>query len=432
MVMTRAPARLLATLALIPAAGAGRSLPAQQAPTQDSLLRLSGDRQVFALARMLDADSALGGDLRSCLLGQVHAAFRRPEAAALLRRCADGGGPPDLTREALARLAPIYLAAGRFADAADVLARLLTAHSADAGPDDSTGWASGLTLARTLERGAPMRVVSRNPTRIPAKRNAFGMLLVPATVNGQPDELLLDTGAGLSVLMASLAQRLGVRLLPGDVSVSGGTGARMAARLGLARLELAGVALEDVPLLVLPDSLLHVRAGPLELQVRGIVGLPVLVALEEFSLSRDGWLEVAAQPRLRGTSNLAMDGQRLLVEATLDGQAGVFSLDTGARSTTLYPPARPLVGQRAAEGVPGTMQVGGAGGTRTLDVIRLPSVTVGVGDTMVTLRQVPLLAEPANPRARFAAGTLGQDVLGAVPLLTMNLQQMILRLAGTP
>jgi len=407
-------------------------LPGAQQPPPDSLVQLSLDRQVFALARLLEADSAIGGEVRGCLMGHVHAAFRRTDVAVTsLRQCVEGPNPPELVRRALEQLVPIYMAAGRTQEAQDVLTRLLTSFPADA-PEDSAGWASGLSLARATGRGGPMRVVSRSPTRVRAQRNQLGMLLVPVTVNDTAEELLLDTGAGLSVLIASLAERLGVRLVPETVSVTGGTGVRMAARLGLATVVLAGVVMENVPFLVLPDSLLNVRAGPIQYQVRGIVGLPVLVALEEFSLSKDGWLNVPATPRLRGPPNMALDGQRLIVEATLDGAPGAFYLDTGARSTNLYPRARPLLGKRVESGTAGTMQIGSAGGTQTVTVVRLPEVAVGLGDTTVVLRGVPLLDEAHTTRARHAAGNIGQDVLGAAPVITFNLRQMILRLGGTP
>jgi hypothetical protein len=204
----------------------------------------------------------------------------------------------------------------------------------------------------------------------------------------------------------------------------------MPAQLGLASVTLAGVTLQNVPFLVLPDSVLLVRAGPIQFQVRGVIGLPVLMALEEFSLSQDGWLDVPAAPRLDGAPNLALDGQRLMVEATLYGEAGTFYLDTGARSTLLYPRARDLLGERAADGTSGTLQMGSAGGTRTVAVVRLREVTVGIGDTTITLRQLPLLAEAHTTRAQHAAGNIGQDILGAVPVITFNLRRMVLRLAA--
>jgi len=347
----------------------------------------------------------------------------------LLRQCLHDVPDADLQRQALERLGPIYMAAGRFEESAESMTRLLARFGAGS-PADSAGWEAGRSLLRALGLGTPMRVVSRTPGRVRAERNQFGMLRVPVAVDGRDADLLLDTGAGLSVLTASLADSLGVRVLPGTVSVSGGTGVRMAARLALARLAVAGITLDDVPFLVLPDSVLNVRAGPLQLQVRGIVGLPVLAAMEEFSLSSDGWLDVPATPRLRGPSNLAMDGQRLLVEATLDGRPGVFSLDTGARSSFLYPPARALLGEQSAAGEAGTAQMGGAGGTRTYNVVRLRAVTLGIGDTTITLRQLPLLADTPSARARYAAGNLGQDVLGAFAVATFNLRQMILRLGA--
>jgi predicted aspartyl protease len=413
----------LAILAL-----AATAAGAQPAPPSDSISVMLRTRQYFVLSRLLTADSAAGGVDRPCFLGQVQAAFRRiPPAIAGLRACADVATDSSLRRDALERLATVLADAGRLQESAQALAELVDRFGRVT-PAATPGWQAALAMMRARTQGPPMRVASRGAARVRVERNQFGMTLVPAAVNGREQALLLDTGAGMSVLIASVADSLGVQMVPGTLPVAGGTGATMQGRVGTAQLVFAGATLEDVPFLVLPDSVLHVRAGPLQLQVRGILGLPVLVALEEFDLTSDGWLEVPQSPRLSGPPNLALDGQRLLADALFGQQAGVLTLDTGARSTTLYPPARSLVGADTAAGTRGTIQMGGAGGTRTYAITRLPAVNVRLGDTVVTLRQVPMMAEAPNERARYAAGNLGQDVFGAYPVVTFNFREMILRL----
>lgn len=384
------------------------------------------------LSRLLDGDGDLGGGNRSCYVGQTHAAFRRSaEASAQLRACADAATDSALRRDALERLGTVLADAGDLDGAARTLAELLRRFGAMSAAD-AVGWRSVQELLTARAQGQSLRLSARLAGETRVRRNQLGMTLVPAEVNGRADELLLDTGAGMSVLIESVAESLGVQPLPGGLRVAGSTGVQMQGRVGLGRVVLAGATLDNVPFLILPDSALNVRAGPVQLQVRGILGLPVLLALEEIELTADGLLRVPAAPRLNGRPNLALDGTRLLIEATFTSGAGVLSLDTGARSTTLYPPAQRLVGSAAAAGTRGTLQMGGAGGTRSYAMTRLPEVQVAIGDTVVVLRQVPLLTEAPNDRAKYAAGNLGQDVLGAYPTVTMNFRQMILKLGHVP
>jgi hypothetical protein len=394
---------------------------AQRSAAGDSLLGLASRRDYFSLGRAL-AEPGAGGQLRTCLQGYVDAAFRRYRPAADGLRACDRG-PDSIRTDARGRLWPVLGELGEFDAAIDVIDDLI----ADA---DSAG-AQGLAAARALldaRRGSQLAQASRAGARARIGHNAFGMALVPVTLNGRVDTLILDTGAGMSVLTRSLADSLGVRPLGGHIGVRGATGSRMAGSVALGTLTVAGVALQDVPFVVLPDSALTVRAGPAMLRIRGIVGLPVLMALEEFTLTADGWLVTPDEPHLAGAPNLAVDETRLITSVGYGNHHAVMGVDTGARTTTLYPPAFGILGGDTVSGVRTTTRIGGAGGTRTYQSLRLPSVTLSVGDTVVRAREVVVLRDPPSERARYLMGNLGQDVLDAYTAVTFNFRAMIMRL----
>ena len=69
---------------------------------------------------------------------------------------------------------------------------------------------------------------------------------------------MVDSGASLVALRASDAAEVGIRPLPADysVTVSTANGKIKAARASLDRIEIGGIAVTDVPALVLPDEAL--------------------------------------------------------------------------------------------------------------------------------------------------------------------------------
>jgi len=82
-----------------------------------------------------------------------------------------------------------------------------------------------------------------------------------ATVNGRRIEFLVDTGATSIVLRESEAARLGIRPSPREYTVRSQTanGAVMVAPIELARVEVGGILVRNVPALVIPDQALGVN-----------------------------------------------------------------------------------------------------------------------------------------------------------------------------
>src|SRR6185369_12654341 len=100
----------------------------------------------------------------------------------------------------------------------------------------------------------------------------------------------MDTGAEISVLPRSNADRLGVHYLPGRTRV-GTTTADVNARVGIIPVLRIGAAeVENVPVLVLPDARLTIGGlpGGQARMIPGILGLPVFVAFRRMAWTGHG------------------------------------------------------------------------------------------------------------------------------------------------
>jgi aspartyl protease family protein len=85
-----------------------------------------------------------------------------------------------------------------------------------------------------------------------------GHFQVEARVEGRFVDFVVDTGASLVVLRETTAAQVGIRLQPRDYTATAVTanGKIMAARATIERIEVGGIAVYDVPAMVLPDEAL--------------------------------------------------------------------------------------------------------------------------------------------------------------------------------
>jgi hypothetical protein len=222
---------------------------------------------------------------------------------------------------------------------------------------------------------------------------------------------------------------MGFRIIDRQIQVGTATGARAAARLAIApELRIGGATVRNAVFLVLPDSALSFPQ--IGYAIRGIVGHPVIAALGEITLTRDGHLRAPAHPSAaaRGEQNLCLDGLDNLVRGRLGGQTLLFGLDTGAKSSSLFPPYYRRNQAAVDAGRAAEIQIGGAGGMRHLNVRFIGPVTYDVGGATATVPEIAVGLEPSQSRSDYADGDIGQDVISQFAEMTLDYRAMQLRL----
>jgi predicted aspartyl protease len=181
----------------------------------------------------------------------------------------------------------------------------------------------------------------------------WNFLVFPATIGGEPVSMLLDSGADAGLVTAEAADRL--RLPAGSArTVIEGTGASLPVpTLRLDTLAIGGAAM--------PAALVPVAPLPTEPRVHppvaGLVGADLLAGFEvdidvpahRLALARAAGACDDFRP-WPGAAPVAAtrDGNRLVVEAVLDGHRLRALVETGARSTILDTTAAARIGLDAA------------------------------------------------------------------------------------
>ena len=266
-----------------------------------------------------------------------------------------------------------------------------------------------------------------------ARRDRVGLTRIDIAVNGQAQEAVFDTGAALSVLSASTAQRLGVRIEEGDVAVGNGVQTTVATRIGIAaRVEIAGTVLTNVAFLILDDASLNFPQVPGGYAIPAILGMPEMRALGRVRLERAG--RFAVLPPVAegeaGPANLRAAGNQLFAEVNVDGRTVPLLLDTGADRTSLtalYAAAEPA---RVAALRTGQANFSSAGGTRVRRFAIWPEAPLAVAGRSLTLPQLNIELPGSGPEPDDH-GTLGSDLLRRFESYTLDFRAMRLSL-GAP
>jgi predicted aspartyl protease len=251
---------------------------------------------------------------------------------------------------------------------------------------------------------------------------------LPFSINGVEATYWFDTGAELSVLSESEAKRFGLRIQSAAVKVGDLNGTQVSARITVAdELSIGSGRLRQVAFLVLPDN-----QPPFDEQspgARGLIGLPVLLALERFAWGADKKFEIGPKPSNKSVphADLCFDGNHPVVQVRYDNRALAFALDTGASNTDLYPPfaaAFPELIRSAAK--TDSYKMEGVGGAKYMEAATLESLKFSIGGFPVTLKSAGVLLKPTTDSSKFFAGNLGIDLLQQAHKTTFDFKAMSL------
>ena len=281
-----------------------------------------------------------------------------------------------------------------------------------------------VAMAKALQGVRPIRAIGA--TKVPLIANRLGSRSASITVNGFTLPWFVDSGAEVSVVSQSVADRIGVRMLPGGVQV-GTTTAPVQGRMGVVDvLAIGDATVENLPVLVLPDAQLTIAELP---TIPAILGLPALVAFH-----RVAWLDGGSELALgEAVPAVPADAPRLYWHedgvgvpiSTARGTRGAH-LDSGANASYLRAGGHALL-TRAEERAARVHErrIGGAGGMVTARQKVLPRFRLKVAGAPVTLTDVSIAEQDQDGAAR-----IGDDAIAQLGALTLDFDRM--RVAASP
>jgi hypothetical protein len=362
--------------------------PASQAPVADLATALASLDTLFVPADPDGGDAALLEAVRRLRLGDLSAAV---EPLAMSLRT---GGAPEAAGAILGQL---LLHEHRWAEL-----RALTG---------GTGTAAALADAFASGPAEAVEFLA-DEVRVPLHRARTGTPVIDVEIGGVTRRFWVDTGAGLTVLSAGLADELGLEVGPeGGLAAGTATARRVPARsVVIPELGVPGaVRVRNHPAIVLRDEDLRLRVAGVRLfRIDGILGWPFIRHLD-LTLDHGTGVAVIRRPLRedRGPRNLLWLGYPLVVGHGPDGQELLFGLDTGAAATSLAPAFLEATGVTANR--TRSRRVGGAGGFERQTVEVLDVAEVMVAGRLIRFGGVDVRPTTVAPVVRLH-GILGSDL----------------------
>jgi predicted aspartyl protease len=428
--MTTSRSIWLLAWALIAACHARAPRPGAKA---SALAHLEASGDVFALRDRLAARPDVAGPELAFYRAVVAHAFNRPAESRAAAAAFLASHPADhdrRARRARELIATALVREGRYGAAATAIEDVLAHHAQELDARQLANHRNDLAIWRAL-RDAPVQTVSATAaSHLAMHRDVANLLRVSAVIGAVTTEVVVDTGANLSVVTRSLAGRAGLAIIDANIQVDALTGTTVPADLAVVpEIVLGNHRVRNVVVLVFDDAALAFPTA--SYAIDGILGFPVLEALGELRLHGDRELELPTAPTPRTAGNLALSDLKLLVQIHHRTDALVARLDTGAGSIALLTPwfTRYRAEIEAARYPRRAFSLGGAGGVRTLQGYLVPSVTLRIADHEVTLRDVQLLTEHVATDDD-AVANLGQDLLQQFGTVIIDFASMALELAG--
>lgn len=259
-------------------------------------------------------------------------------------------------------------------------------------------------------------------TRLPLKKDVAGLWRIPLTMNDTTVNFVFDTGAGFSVITATYAQKMGVRLIDGaSVPVTSGlTGMVNRVPLGIApQLVLGNIKVENVVFLVFPDEDLSFANGAYVIE--GILGLPVIKEFETFSIEKDELFVPQNPSDSKTLPNMILDQLKPVIYMKYKGELLPFTFDSGANQSDFsnnfyhaFQKEIDQVGQKTSS------TIGGAGGNLTREILVMPQLEFSIGDKTAVFKDAQVSTSEISTNGTLYYGNLGQDLIGQFGKMTIN------------
>ncbi|WP_261512667.1 retropepsin-like aspartic protease [Chryseobacterium paludis] len=287
--------------------------------------------------------------------------------------------------------------------------------------DEKSDFKNNLKIWTALENEPRQQVTFNGDTRIKMEKDVANLKNLKISTGEDTMNFIFDTGANISTIAASAARRLKMKIIPADIDVDAITGISVKADLAVCKkLVLGNITIENAIFLVFADTALSFPQ--INYQINGILGFPVIEALNEVQLTQDDYFIVPEkETKINTPANMAIDGLTPLI--FIDGRH--FTFDTGADQTMLYAPFYEENKKNIDKEYKGVkISMGGAGGKAEYDGFKV-NHTFHILGKQIPLKNINLLKNKINKETVY--GNIGQDVIRQFNKMTLNFDQMFIK-----
>ncbi|MBX7173828.1 MAG: retropepsin-like domain-containing protein [Pyrinomonadaceae bacterium] len=287
------------------------------------------------------------------------------------------------------------------------------------------GYENMFGLWNSLRQISPQTVEFNGDSNIQGTRDSAKLLNVAVEIGSVKDNFVFDTGAGLSTISLSTAQKFGLKIIEADVSVGSSTEINVKSKLAVApEMKIGNAKVRNAIFLVLEDKALSFPQ--INYQIHGIVGFPVIHSLGKVSIDKNNQVAILAKSeKTKAEPNLAFQGLTPIIAGFHQNKRLYFVFDTGAASSDFYPAFfKSNEAEISKNQTSQKVKIGGAGGFKEVNAYRFPEIELNIGGKTAKLTNARILTEQTNENSRFYYGNLGQDLIKQFDKLILDFRNM--------
>lgn len=288
--------------------------------------------------------------------------------------------------------------------------------------DEINGIENSLKIWTALGNEPKQETLIMKDVRMKMEKDKFGLNNLIVSNGSDSLNFIFDTGANISTVSRSTAEKFNMKIIPVDIQVGTVTGDKVPAQIAVCpQFRLDNIEIRNAIFLVPDDSALSIPQ--VDYQIYGILGFPVIEALCEIQITLDGYFIVPEEvTEIQSESNMAMDGLMPLIY--IDQMH--FDFDTGNTKTMFYHSYyidnREEIDKNYK---PERISFAGGAGSKEFDGFII-TVKMNVLDKEVTLKEIHLLKEKIKPH-ETGYGNIGQDLIQQFDKMTINFDKMFIK-----
>lgn len=312
----------------------------------------------------------------------------------------------------------------KYKEAAETSKKLIKNYKPFLDSIDLADYINEINIWSALTNVPPQTLSKTQDTKVQMTKDWVGLWNIPVTVSDSTYDFIFDTGANISTVTESFAKKLGFKILDTEFEVGTATDKKVKSRLAVAdELSIGNLTYHNIVFLVLPDEVLSFPQ--VNYSIDGIIGFPIIEAMEEIHITKNLELSVPVQPTAIDSENLAFDGLTPILLVIHKKDSLGFAFDTGAMTTHFYFSYY----NKYKEDIDSkyklkTLRISGAGGSIEVKGFVLKEITLIIGNSKAKFKKVRLIAEKIKDMDEYFYGNLGQDLITQFDEIVINFKSM--------
>jgi len=310
-----------------------------------------------------------------------------------------------------------------YRQAAIVTDEILQKYIAILKPEDMDDYKNTGEIWHTLAGQPKQEMVIESHTTLQMILDKAGLANLEVMTPYAKTDFIFDTGANISVVTRSAAEKNDMKMLGGSIEVGSITGAKVNAEMAICpEFRLGNIVVKNAVFLVFPDDAL---AFPqIDYQINGILGFPVIEAMKEVQITQKDEFIVPKARSVSKEQNMALD----FLTPVININDEHYTFDTGATDTSLY--AKYFEKHRedvVTQYKETDLEFGGAGGMASVkgyNVIFMPVIN----GNEIRIENVHLYSQSTgNEKDMHYYGNIGQDLIKRFDRMTLNFESMFIK-----